>query len=126
MKNQLIRFRQVVNRNIDKKYNIQQIVNALKGKDFISKTKEEQLIISRFFLEGTEGDLIEATTIPGITKTSLKSLYLTSPFCKNPADTTWDKRFRVTPKKALTSINPSSNKALQHLLNKKDHTKDIS
>ncbi len=117
---QLLRFRQVVNRNISNLYDLQQIINALKGKDFNLKSKDEQLIIGRFFLEATEDDLREVVSIPAITKASLKSLYLTSPFSANPADTTWDKRFRISPEKNHIPINPTDNKAIQGYLKKKE------
>lgn len=118
----LLRIRQVVNRNVSRQYDLSLIKRALKGGDFTAKSTDEQLIIGRFFLEGTEDDFREAISVSGITKSSLKSLYLTSPYSANPVDTRWDTRFHVTPKKTLISKNPAGNKALQGFLKKKGHS----
>jgi DNA-binding transcriptional MerR regulator len=95
-KEPLLHLRQIINRNIERHYSLDDIRKAFSGENYHEKNEDQKLILDRFFAEADESDLTELLVTSRLDKQNIVNLYRTSSHSKNPLETRWDTILDVT------------------------------
>ena len=113
----------ILNRNINSNFNysFNDIQKAFSNDNYNKSTSHERIIYSKFFKECDPDDLESLIFVFGVSKRTIKQLYVTLPDRKiSGVAKVWDKRFRL---KHLATEQKRTNKVtsvLQHILNKRE------